>query len=305
MKHQLISTGIGNKDSGVTLELKEFVNLAEYLQSFSEEVIDPMYKDSREWFAPFILKPGTKYRTIPSINYLTNFISVDIDTQGWTIERIIEKFHNTNLIAYTTTKSKPEWQRWRVVFFTTRDYSVEEHGAIWNYLNDKFEKSIDAKTKDASRISYVPAKWIGADNQLHVIDGKFLNIDDILINYKPIEIKPPLEPISKIEGEKVKGEIFTKKMVDDFISAPEGGRFYHLLCSAASYYCRNGWQLSAYELCQEALKISRTYAPKKKRNNAILEAEKALAWATNNVKPMTALERFNNKRIGKLKRGNV
>ena len=305
MKYQLISTGIGNKDSGLTLELKEFENLAEYLQTFADEIIDPIHKDSRDWFAPFVLKPGAINRKIPSIDYLTNFISVDIDARGWTIERITEKFHNIHFIAYTTTKSKPEWQRWRVVFFTSREYSVEEHGAIWNYLNDKFDKNIDAKTKDASRISYVPAKWIGSDNQFHIKDGEYLNVDDILINYKPIEIKPVLEPISKIQGEKITGDIFTKKMVDDFISAPEGGRFYHLLCSAASYFCRNGWQLSAHELCQEALKISRTYAPKKNRNNAILEAEKALAWATNNVKPMTALERFNSKRIGKLKRGNV
>src|ERR1019366_10426880 len=292
-----ISYGIGNRGIAATLDLARFdlSGFAELLVCLAREIVDPDSKNNRDWFAPYILKPNAIGRTVSDIDYLSAFIAMDIDAAGWTINRITDRMERYAFIAYTTTKSRPDHQRWRVIAFLSRDYTVAEHAAIWSFLNEKFDKAVDASTKDASRISYAPAQWVGADNLFHQFSGIRLDVDDILKTYQSVGIKPTVQPITELPGMVCLpdgAELITPKMIAEFASAPPGGRFYRLLCAAASRCRMNSWSISAAELCAAAMAVSSTDSSGKNRHDPMREAERALAWPATNIQPQTAMERL-------------
>lgn len=296
------SVGAGNKGSAITIDLRAFgfSDLESFLLPLSQEPVDPLRKDFRDWFAPYILKPGATSRTIQDIDYLSAFIAIDIDAAGWTISRIKDHMENHAFIAYTTTHSRPDHQRWRVIAFLSRDYTVAEHRAVWNFLNERFDKEVDAATKDAARISYLPAQWIGADNEFHRFDGANLNVDDILKTFELVEAQPVIQSIVELPGERCQPdgtELITARMIEEFVAAKPGGRFYRLLCSAATRHRMSGWSLSAADLCAAAMRVSQTYASHVQRQNPIREAERALAWAATSIQPLSPMERLRSRTL--------
>lgn len=71
-------------------------------------------------------------------------------------------------IAYTTTGSQPEHHKYRIVMPFAASVPAASYEAAWELVNRKFNGSIDASTKDPSRLSFLPAAWIGAYNDFFV-----------------------------------------------------------------------------------------------------------------------------------------
>jgi hypothetical protein len=157
------------------------------------------------------------------------------------------------------------------------------------------DHALDQKTHNCNRLLFVPARWIGADNIFHVMDGEPLPVDDILAaGYQsvPIETYEPVEVIGVIQRPAAK-QIITENMERKFAeAAPHSGRFWRIMCQAAKWHLENEWELTDQELCDAALAVSQTYAPGIKRQNPLREAQRALAWAQANVAPKSALERL-------------
>lgn len=62
-------------------------------------------------------------------------------------------------IAYTTTKNSAGHNKYRLIMPYGRDVEPERCTAAWHASNAKLDGAIDASTKDAARLSFMPARW--------------------------------------------------------------------------------------------------------------------------------------------------
>jgi hypothetical protein len=171
--------------------------------------------------------------------------------------------------------------------------TVEEHGAVWRAINMGMDDAIDLKTKNCNRLSYVPARWTGADNLFLVHAGAPLNVDDLIALAPPApEAVMQFDSDTIIEGVEARGDLITRKMIADYATKPRGGRLYDMMCKDAARCKWLGWALEADELAEAALLVSTTFEPRRTRPNIESEAAHAIAWANNNVEEMSAMEKL-------------
>jgi hypothetical protein len=260
----------------------------------------PDEKDRKQvpWTSPMLLVPGAR-RERHNITGSSNFVSVDLDVAGWTLEMLNERFDGFARCFYTTTKSRPEWQRWRILLLLDREITVQwdeasqswtgEYVSIWHFMNEALNSDLDIKTRNANRILYVPARWHGADNIFAVFDGEPLPVDSVLelcpvVAPQPVVIQP-YDLKSAPDGT----DILTPKMIEAFLSAPIGGRYWKLLTSAAARFRLQGWELSPADLHHAAMAAVGHLGD---RHDAMREAARAIEWAARNVQPTTPMQRM-------------
>jgi putative DNA primase/helicase len=87
---------------------------------------------------------------------LSYAVPIDLDKGDWTLERITATLKGYQWIAWTTYKSAPGAERWRVVVPVDRGMSRHEHRATWEQLNAAFCGQADPAAKDATRLNYLP-----------------------------------------------------------------------------------------------------------------------------------------------------
>lgn len=282
----------------------------EFLAMLAEAalVVRPATKEEKllrtPWFSPIILSVDGAGRAENNVCGVSEMICFDLDTPGWTLERLQRAFEGLATVFYTTTHSTPSGQRWRGCVFTSRVMTTTEYPRVWRALDAICEGDLDQATKDVCRIMYVPAAWEGACNIFSVQAGVEMDIDAVLSLFPPVasggasgnlnggmimksnnmtRVRPATVPI------------ITAGMIERYLVTPAGGRFWKMMISAATRFKREGWNLSAQELCDAALEVSRQYSPGVIRTDALREASRALTWADERIPTMTPLERIANK----------
>lgn len=103
---------------------------------------------------------------------LSYAVPVDLDTGDWTLERIRATLNGYRWIAWTTYKSTPEAQRWRVVVPVSRGMTRYEHRATWAQLNAAFCNQADVAAKDATRLNYLPGACLHPESAVLDWSGK-------------------------------------------------------------------------------------------------------------------------------------
>jgi hypothetical protein len=259
-----------------------FDDLILLLRSYREIERHPDSKDDYDWFSPMVLHDGAQTRNVSDINYLTAFLAVDIDEPGWSFQRLREALEPVKFIAYTTTSSTPEAQRWRIVLPLTRTLMVEEYPSIFRGINILLYGAIDFRTRNVNRISYLPATWHGGDNEFHVQDGIAASVDAILECY-PIEPPPPPPPYVPLIPASEQVEIIQDWMVTKEIGKPQGGRMFRVLQRAAARFKRNGWCLTAQQLADAATAVKHLIPSSDRRTTLVHEAQNAIDWAAYKV----------------------
>ena len=223
----------------------------EYIDLLRGYAAIPRHPDEKErkqvpWTSPMLLA-GDR-RTIDNVTGLGAFTAVDLDAAGWTLDRLNDRLEGFARAFYTTTQSRPDHQRWRILLRLSREVTVHEHASIWRFLNDVLDDELDPQTHNCNRILYVPARWYEADNVFVSYDGLSLDVDTILES-NPAEMPEPIQIVDRNLKTAPDGTpIITDRMVETFRISPKGGRYFHLLCSAAKRFRANGWELSASEL---------------------------------------------------------
>jgi hypothetical protein len=217
-----------------------------------------------------------------------------LDKPGWTLSHLDRLLGGIRRVVYTTTQSTLEHQRWRIILALDRPHSIAEHEAIWRWFQEEMDGELDDKTKDATRLLYCPASWIGADNLFVGYAGKPLPVDDIVKVAPPV---PPPAPYLDYHSDKVAPasdgtDIITEAMIAKASCKLEGGRLYSLMVGAAVRFRREGWMLTAAELANAAMQASQRISPGKPRKGLLKEAQHALDYAAVHVQPMTKLERM-------------
>ena len=265
----------------VQYEVENFADLAAYLREFSEipRAADDDSKRTHHWYNPCVLKPESieaHKRKKPDVDYLSPFICVDIDEQGFTIDILEDLFDKIEIIAHTTTSSKADWQCWRVVVKLDREYTGEEYEALWRYLQVLLQGQMDEPTKDYTRLSFAPAKWIGAHNEFHYLKGKPWIVDEIVAMAPPAPVIQTYEAVDLVTAPDGM-PIITDRMVANNVT--KTGRMYKILCAAATNYKAKGWELPLGDLYSDAQRVSDLINHKEIRKGELLEeCQKAMNY---------------------------
>lgn len=256
----------------------------EYMTEQAGLVRRPSDKDKAPWVAPFATD-GTS-RKADAVTEIGEWIAIDLDAEGWTLQRINASLKGMTRIIHTTTKSTPSHQRWRFIVRLDRSYSVAEFQRVWQFFNIMFDRELDASTKNANRISYVPALWWGADNVFEVYSAGVVSVDWVLaqIPYEKLtEWKQPVAALIVPTERPADIPIITPGLIVDFNASKPGGRWYKMMVKAAMQHRRCGWALTATELAGAALAVSQLDSEGKRRTNALGEAGAAIKWAEAHV----------------------
>jgi len=259
-----------------------FHGLVEMLRSASLEPFDPANKADRDWISPVVLKEDAVQRRVEDIEYLAPFVCLDLDAPGWSLARLRDALQGLRMIVYTTASSTLAHPRWRLIVALDRTYSVAEHRRVWKWFNLALNGEVDTQTKDASRISYFPAQYTGANNQFHVFDGIKMEIDVVLLQMPADEPPRPVAPASlNVPSGQI--QLIEQWMVDKEFGRPTGGRMWRIMCRATARFKRNEWTLTPQQLADAFMAVNHLIAPSDRRINIIHDAENAILWASRNV----------------------
>lgn len=280
----------------------------EWLKDFLTDCAKvPRLRDTKEthtpWISPMILRDDSHGRCLDNIVAMSSWIGVDLDAPGWTISRIDDAMGGCHVaggcerIVYTTTKSKAEYQRWRIISRLNREISREEYGGMWNWLNETFDRQLDIKTRNCGRILYVPAQWSGADNRLYHRSGCAFDVDVCLRKCPPAPLVavPMMAALEIVQAAPEEEPVITAKMIERACGEAEGGRLYGLMVGAASRYKMHGWPLTASELANAGVMASSIISPGKPRPNLLREATRAISYAQSHVETKNAWQIFQDK----------
>ncbi len=248
-------------------------------------------KPNSGWVCNAILRDGATSRKLTDVARMAAWIGLDLDHANWSLKTLLCYFNGLKCIIYSTTRSTVSERRWRVLTPLSREMTTAEFAGVWRAWNVLLNGEVDTKTRNLNRLHYLPATWYDADgvfgnNEYHVQDGQFMDVDELLM------ICPPKEPTYYTEVYQTDGvqrpdgtEIITEAMIQKHMTRGQvGGRFFKLLCAAATMHKANGWELSSSELANAALQVSPVDSSGIRRAmNAQREADRALSYINSRV----------------------
>jgi hypothetical protein len=140
------------------------------------------------WLSPAILRHGATSRQITDVERMAAWLGLDLDHSNWSLQTLLEYLGRVECVVYSTTRSTAVQPRWRVLMPLSREMSVDEFAGVWKALNDLLDGEVDCQTKNCNRLHYLPATWVGGNNEYHVQSGETLDVDQLL------QICPAEEP---------------------------------------------------------------------------------------------------------------
>ena len=140
------------------------------------------------WLSPAILRDGATSRQMTDVVRMAAWFGGDIDHANWTLETLLQYLGSLACVIYSTTRSTASERRWRFLMPLSRETTVSEFAGVWKAINLLLDGEVDSQTKNCNRLHYLPAAWIGGNNEYHVQSGETLDVDQLL------PICPPEEP---------------------------------------------------------------------------------------------------------------
>ncbi len=166
--------------------------------SFVEFVRNPVIapdKSALEGWSPAKFKGN---RRKASACELVSAIVLDDDSSGLPFERILEMWGDVAGVFHSSHSATLDFPKWRIVLRCSRDMTADEHARVWAAVRDVAAsrgQSIDAATKDPSRLWFVPAHREGAPYACASLVGEPLDVDAILAVRDPdTTIAPAIPP---------------------------------------------------------------------------------------------------------------
>ena len=176
------------------------------------------------WLSPAILRDGATSRQITDVERMAAWLGLDVDHSNWSLQTLLEYLGRVECVVYSTTRSTAVQPRWRVLLPFSRETSVSEFAGVWKAINHLLDGEVDTKTRNANRLHYLPARWVGGNNEYHVQSGATLNVDELLA------ICPPEEPTYYTAAHHSDGvrapdgtDIITEAMIDKHVIRGQAG----------------------------------------------------------------------------------
>lgn len=299
-----------------------WTDLVEWWRELSEQLRRRAEKDGDELLGirastpaicPAEYEPGALRRKVNVQRWW--FFACDIDNEDpeamLTREDAVVLMRHWNLgyVIHSSTKSREDQHRYRLIFKLSRPIEMGEYEQVWASVNAMFAGIFDVKTRDPSRLFYVPARWENSFWFFEAEDGQGLDVDQVVLDY-PVKVEPmraipelpviverPKPKSDKLEGIRAKllglntmGDVIdpvispfvTENMRMRFATSPKGGRFFAFMVAAAQRALEKGYAISVVELEALAITMDRMNGGYARRENSKREAARALAFATAN-----------------------
>lgn len=290
-----LSYGTSARDTQpIVLDADDWDVFVEMLRD--ERVIRPSTDEHKNtqcpFVAPFVLHPNAVGKFVNHIDGCGSWFALDVD-HGWSLADLMAKFEGVNCVGYTTTHHTPAAPRLRFMCEVTREYSPSEYVALWHAFNALLGGTVDRATKNANRLFFIPALWAGVANEFVAQAGAALDVDALIASIPPPPIpSPPRSAVAAVTGLPLnRDHLLTPAMLGRFQGAPEGGRFFKLLCEMAARAIELGWAVTAGDIESVALAADHILTGKT-RVHSHKEAVAALTWASAVVSPASKLQRI-------------
>lgn len=285
------------------LKMPDWDSFVDLLEKLSEQPLAG--KKDAELISPAVYKQGTT-RANRNVEYWGNWACVDVDDYEGTIDAIIDRFRDNNIVIYSTASSTPEKIKFRIVFDLARRVKGDEIKSFWYALNKSIGDLGDKQTKDSSRMYYIPARYVGAHNFFHVNAGIPLGVDDLLREFPYqektgnalLDVLPEEIKESVIEHRKnsltntnvtwtgyLDCPFFPNKMAIDYKSVSGTGwyhQMYRIMVATACNAVKAGYPITAQQIAQMCKELDLETGNWYKNRPLELEANSAIKWAYSN-----------------------
>lgn len=156
-----------NQPRAATLSKAKFIN-----QLTCHAIRD---KKSGPAFIPAVFKSGAK-RQNQNVEYLTALV-LDVD-DGTPYSTLLERLGPYEHVFYTSHSHRPEHPKYRIVIFLEEAIPATDWPAFWQRASAYFGH-MDASTKDASRLYFLPSHPKGTASEARHHSGRLLKVDDL------------------------------------------------------------------------------------------------------------------------------
>jgi hypothetical protein len=238
-------------------------------------------------------------------------ILADID-YGLTFDEclVILKSLKCPFALWTTTNHEPETHRLRLAI--PFDAPITEgFEDMFCAVGELFNNTFDLKTRDGSRMSFLPYRWFGADGykeNLYVscLDGRPLSAAWVLANTTtraPVRASEAVPAtITAIDNVAVRdidnSPIVKPEFISEYHSKAKGGRYYGFLCSVAMSARAQGIAISNSDL--HAIGLAMNGRSSKPEHRTMREATKAFNWAASQTLDTEAAPKISYQQYKKL-----
>lgn len=244
--------------------------------------------------SPALFRTGATRRKDAVLCWHFAAFDIDNDHQSHSarFEDVVELVGELPHILHSTTKSKPDHHRMRLILPLSRPVDVSEFDHFWAAADQWSGRIFDHRTRDPSRVFFIPAAWGGADNRFaERLDGVPLNVDALMAAF-PMPTVTTMAPVSFTNTSWALAPLcadpmtlVTDEMEQEYLTAPVGsGRFFKFLCRVAARARFLNVSIMASDLESLALAMDRTTGTSC-RVGTLREAERALAFIASQPDP--------------------
>lgn len=252
---------------------------------------------------PAIYRPDTT-RANTNVLAWAGWCAMDIDDYDCKPDEILQRFKDYAFVCYNTASSRKEHPKFRMLFPLTRHLEADEIRHFWFSLNRKFDETADGQCKDLSRMYYIPAQYPEAYNFFFVNEGKDMNPDVLMNEFKEFRSKKSLkdtlpEAMKKRFAEFAKAKLrnrdyswtgwkdcpfFKDELFYEYATINETGwyaKMYSMMVSVATKAIYHGYPITPEEIATLMHEVDNANGGWYKNRPIELEAARAIDFALN------------------------
>lgn len=265
---------------------------------------------------PATYRPNTT-RSNDAVIEWSGWAALDIDNhqfEGNLEQELKQKFGEYYYVCYSTSSSKSDYPKFRLVFPLTQPVVKEKIKHFWFALNKEFDDLGDGQTKDLSRMYYVPAKYPNANNFIFTNIGQIIHPNSLMIKHAYEQSRnsltlfeqmtPNIQKMLLAQRQDMLEEVadrnytwtsyedcpfINKKLIDEYkaIANIDGtGRYsmiYKIMSSTACNAIKKKYPLTAYQLEEIIRQLDRNTSNCYAKRPILREAEGAIEYAYRNI----------------------
>ena len=161
----------------------EFDTWNDFTQLLADLYTQPLKsKKDAPLISPSIYELGTT-RANRNVVEWGHWACADVDDYTGSVEDILERFADYNIVIYSTASSTVDQPKFRIVFDLDKRVPSDRLRHFWFALNSFLGELGDPQTKDASRMYYIPATYEGSNHFFYRNEGEAINVNSLLVRY--------------------------------------------------------------------------------------------------------------------------
>lgn len=199
-----VFTSVFDNETKRRMNFESFAGLEKLLYALAKK---PGYKPRKDVRIPKGVTPSPlispalytegKTRSNKNVESWSGWCCIDVDDYDSSFEEAVDLFRDFYFVCYSTASSTIEHPKFRIVFPLTRSVPAEKIQHFWFAVNAQFKNTVDAQTKDLSRMFYIPAEYPEANNFIFTHRSENIMDPDAIMSQHPY-IKPVTSAIDAL-----------------------------------------------------------------------------------------------------------